>query len=173
MKTALIFLKIILIIVLSIVLASLFGALHNQISYSVSSEFFKNFLFGNFGVYDWEIKNDRILASLVGILGSYWVGLILGIIYSVIFLFLKTENNFKNILNAILINIGFALVGSFVGYIIGKFISLENSGVFMDFGTQYPQNYIQAAYMHNGSYYGGIVGLIAGIIYLFKKNTSK
>jgi len=173
MKTALIFLKIILIIILSIVIASLFGAIHNQISYSVSSEFFKNFLFGNFGVYDWEINNDRILASLVGILGSYWVGLILGIIYSTIFLFLKTENNFKNILNAILINIAFAFLGSFVGYIIGSFINLENSGVSVDFGTQYPQNYIEAAYMHNGSYYGGIVGLIAGIIYLFKKNTSK
>ena len=173
MKTLSIFFKIILIIILSIVIASLFGAIHNQISYSVSSEFFKNFLFGNFGVNDWEINNDRILVSLVGILGSYWVGLILGIIYSIIFLFLKTENNFKNILNAILINIGFAFVGSFAGYIIGKFINLENSGVFMDFGTQHPQNYIEAAYMHNGSYYGGIVGLIAGIIYLFKKTTSK
>ena len=140
MKTLSIFFKIILIIVLSIVIASLFGAIHNQISYSVSSEFFKDFLFGNFGVYNWEIDNERIAASLVGILGSYWVGLILGIIYSIIFLFLNTENNFRNILNAILINIAFAFSGSFVGYIIGNFINLENSGVFMEFGTQYPQN---------------------------------
>ena len=173
MKTLSIFFKIILIIILSIVIASLFGAIHNQISYSVSSEFFKNFLFGNFGVYDWEIKNDRILASLVGILGSYWVGLILGIIYSIIFLFLKTENNFKNILYAIFRNIGFAFIGSLAGYIIGKFISLENSGVFIDFGTQFPRNYIEASYMHTGSYFGGIVGLVLGIIYLFKRNNSK
>jgi len=173
MKTLSIIFKVIIIIFLSIIIASLFGAIHNQISYSVSSEFFKDFLFGNFGVYDWEINNDRISASLVGILGSYWVGLILGIIYSIIFLLLKIENNFKNILNAILINIGFAFLGSLIAYIISKFIGIENSGVFMDFGTQHPQNYIEAVYMHNGSYYGGIVGLIAGIIYLFKKNTSK
>ena len=95
MKTLSIFFKIISIIILSIIIASLFGAIHNQISYSVSSEFFKNYLFGNFGVYDWEIKNDRISASIVGVLGSYWVGLILGIIYSIIFMFLKTADNFK------------------------------------------------------------------------------
>ena len=69
MKTLSIFFKIILIIVLSIVIASLFGAIHNQISYSVSSEFFKDFLFGNFGVYNWEIDNERIATSQVEIIG--------------------------------------------------------------------------------------------------------
>ncbi len=173
MKTLSTIFKVILIIFLSIIIASVFGAIHNQISYSVSPEFFKDFLFGKFGIQYWEINNERVGATLVGILGSYWVGLILGIIYSIIFLFLNTENNFKNILNAILINIAFVFLGSFVGYIIGNFINLENSGVFIEFGTRYPQNYVEAAYMHTGSYYGGIVGLLAGIIYLFKKNTSK
>ncbi len=173
MKTLSTLFKIILIIILSTVIASLFGAIHNQVSYSVSPEFFNDFLFVKFGIQYWEINNERVGAMLVGILGSYWVGLILGIIYSIIFLSLNTENNFRNILNAILINIGFAFFGSLIAYIISKFIGIENSGVFIDFGIQYPQNYIEAAYMHTGSYYGGIVGLIAGIIYLFKKKTSQ
>ena len=160
-----------LIIIFSVIIASLFGAIHNQISYSVSSEFFTNFLFGNFGTNEWNIKNERLEATIVGIIGSYWVGLILGIIYLIIFLFLRTENNFKNIMNAILINICFAFLGSMIAYLIAKFfISYENSGVFIDFGTQNPQNYLEAAFMNTGSYIGGIVGIIPGILYLLKKN---
>ena len=157
----------ILIIIFSTIIASLFGAIHNQISYTVSSEFFKNFLFGIFGTNEWNIKNERLEASIVGIIGSYWVGLILGIIYTIIFLFMKTENNLNNVKNAMLINIGFAFFGSLIAKF---FIKYENSGVFIDFGTQNPQNYLEAAFMNTGSYFGGIVGIIVGIIYLLKKN---
>jgi len=163
----------ILIIIFSTIVASLFGAIHNQISYSVSSEFFKNFLFGIFGTNEWNIKNERLEASIVGVIGSYWVGVILGIIYTIIFLFMKTENNLNNIKNAILINIGFAFLGSLIAYLIAKFfIKFEDSGVFIDFGTQNPQNYLEAAFMNTGSYFGGVVGIIIGIIYLLKKNQS-
>ena len=41
----------------------------------------------------------------------------------------------------------------------------------MEFGTQNPQKYVQANFMHSGSYYGGIIGLIIGIIYLFKNKS--
>ncbi|TXF77682.1 hypothetical protein [Chryseobacterium sp.] len=161
------------IIFYSVIIASLFGAIHNQISYSVSSEFFTNFLFGNFGTHEWNLKNNRLEASIVGIIGSYWVGLILGIIYIIVFLFMRTENNFKDIINAILINIGCAFLGSFIAYLIAKYlIDYENSGVFIDFGTQNPQNYLEAAFMNTGSYIGGILGVIAGIIYLLKKNSN-
>ena len=71
----------IIIILVATILASIFGALHNQISFSISKEFFKDFLFGNFNAYDWNIKNERVLATIVGIIGTWWFGLILGIIY--------------------------------------------------------------------------------------------
>ena len=163
-----------LIIVISTIIASVFGAIHNQISYSVSSEFFKNYIFGMFGTNEWNLKNERIEASVVGIIGTYWFGLILGTIYTIIFVFMNTKSNFKNILNAILINISFAILGSLIAYLIAKFfVSYENSGVFMDFGTQNPQNYLEAAFMNTGSYIGGIIGIVVGIIYLLKKNQKK
>ncbi|MDM1139977.1 hypothetical protein [Empedobacter sp. R132-2] len=163
--------QVILIIIFSVIIASLFGAILNQFSYSVSSEFFTNFLFGNFGTNEWNFKNERLEASIVGIIGSYWVGLILGIIYAIIFLFMRTENNLKNIKNAILINIGFSILGSLIAYLIAKiFVDYKNSGVFMEFGTQNPQNYLEAAFMNTGSYFGGIAGIVAGIIYLLKKS---
>ncbi|RRJ86905.1 hypothetical protein EG240_15745 [Paenimyroides tangerinum] len=163
--------KALIIVIFSIIIACLFGAIHNQLSYSVSYEFFEHFLFGNFGTNEWNLNNKRIEASVVGILGSYWVGFILGIIYAVICLFINTENKFKYILKAISINIFFALIGSIIGYIIGFIIPWENLGIWMEFGTQNPQKYVQANFMHSGSYYGGIIGLIIGIIYLFKNKS--
>ncbi|QIG88658.1 hypothetical protein G6R40_02790 [Chryseobacterium sp. POL2] len=164
MKTTAIILK-------ALIIASIFGAIHNQLSYSVSNEFFEDFLFGNFGINEWNLNNKRFEASVVGILGSYWVGFILGVIYAVIFLFINTENNFKYIFKAILINILFALIGSIIGYFIGFIIPWENSEIWMDISVQNPQKYVQANFMNSGSYYGGIVGLIFGIIYLFKNKS--
>lgn len=162
------------IIIISILVASVFGALHNQVSYSISSEFFKNFLFGKFGINEWGISNDRTKASIVGIIGTYWVGFFLGIIYSIIYLFLNVENKFLIIIKSIFINISVSVFGSLIAFLIAYFfISPENSGVFMDFGTMCPKNYIEAAYMHTGSYYGGVLGLFLGIIFLLNKNKKK
>lgn len=163
--------KIILIIISTTLIASIFGMLHNQISYTISDEFFKDFLFGKFGISDWNIKNNRIEASIIGILGSYWMGFYVGIIYAVIFLFLKTDNNLKNIFKAIFINVFITVLGSLSGYLIAHFfISVENSDVWMEFGTQNPQKYMEALYMNTGSYYGGILGLIIAIFFLVNRN---
>lgn len=170
MKVTLIFIKVILIIVFSTIIACIFGVVHNQISFTVSNEFFEDFLFGNFGVNQWGIESKRTQASIVGILGTYWLGLILGTVYAIIFLFLKTSNNFKHTIKAILINLGIAAIGSFICYLIALFFPLEKSPVFIDFGTQNPKNYLEAAFMHEGSYIGGMIGLIVGILFLLKMN---
>lgn len=163
----------IIIILVATILASIFGALHNQISFSISKEFFKDFLFGNFNAYDWNIKNERVLATIVGIIGTWWFGLILGIIYAIVSLFLKINDKVKLIFKAIFINIILAFIASFIGALVGRFVPIEYSGVFMDFGTNNPRNYIISAYMNTFSYYGGIVGLFVGIIYLYKKNSAE
>lgn len=160
-----------LIIILSIFISCIFGAFHNQISYTVSEEFFQNFLFVQFEVDDWNIKSDRLKASLIGILGSYWMGFLLGIIYAIIYLFLKTENKLKYIFIAILINVLSALVGSLIAYCFAHFfMSVENSGIWMDFGTQNADRYMEASYMNTGSYFGGVVGLVIGVLFLLNKN---
>ncbi|WP_131725336.1 hypothetical protein [Chryseobacterium sp. Leaf180] len=174
MKTIRTFFTFILIIFSSTIIASIFGIINNQISYTISNEFFEYYLFGNFGTNNLNISNKRIEASIVGIIGTYWVGLIIGFIYAIIFLFLKHSKKLENIYLTILINIAFAILGSLIGFLIANFlIGWENSGVFIDFGIQHPQNYVNAAYMNSGSYYGGFIGLIFGIIYLLKKDGIK
>ncbi len=57
--------------------AGLYGALHNQISYTVSSDYFHSFKFHQFGIP--ENLRGRVGASIVGWHASWWMGLFIGL----------------------------------------------------------------------------------------------
>ena len=66
-----------LLLVTCCVAAGLYGALHNQISYTVSPDYFHAFKFHQFGISS-ELRG-RIGASIVGWYASWWMGLLIGI----------------------------------------------------------------------------------------------
>jgi len=55
----------VLLILTAIMLAGVYGAIHNQISCTVSSEYFTKFKFRQFGLVDVNLP-DRVRASFVG-----------------------------------------------------------------------------------------------------------
>src|SRR5262245_51244273 len=57
--------------------AGLYGALHNQISYTVSPDYFHAFKFDQFGIP--EGLRGRIGASIVGWHASWWMGFLIGV----------------------------------------------------------------------------------------------
>ena len=65
-------------------IAGIYGILHDQISYTVSPEYYTKFKFIQFNLANEnnieKIKNPRILVSIVGFLATWWFGLILGFI---------------------------------------------------------------------------------------------
>ena len=74
MNKAVIFL---LFVPAALLTAGLFGAVHDQISYSVSSEYFTKFKFIQFGLQDPSVP-ERIRAAVVGFRASWWMGIPLG-----------------------------------------------------------------------------------------------
>lgn len=65
----------------SVAVASLFGALHDQITYTISPEYYTALKFPQFGlVPDVEagVVDLRLRVALVGVLATWWVGLGLG-----------------------------------------------------------------------------------------------
>jgi len=58
-------------------IAGLYGALHNQISYTVSPEYFTAFKFHQFSIP--EDLRGRIGAAIVGWRASWWMGLFIGV----------------------------------------------------------------------------------------------
>lgn len=63
--------------VIACLFAGFYGALHDQISCSVSTEYYSQFKFDQFRIDD-SIRN-RVGVAIVGWLASWWMGLVIGI----------------------------------------------------------------------------------------------
>src|SRR5262245_57768608 len=59
------------------VVAGFYGVLHDQVSYSVSPEYFHAFKFRQFGIP--AEHHDRVGAAVVGWRASWWMGLVIGV----------------------------------------------------------------------------------------------
>jgi len=58
-------------------LAGLYGSLHDQVSYSISPEYFERMKFHQFRYADFGLP-PRLFAAEIGFLATWWVGLIAG-----------------------------------------------------------------------------------------------
>ncbi len=66
-----------LLLLAGCLVAGLYGALHNQISYTVSPDYFHALKFHQFGIP--SSLQGRMGAALVGFLASWWMGLFIGV----------------------------------------------------------------------------------------------
>ncbi len=67
-----------LLFLIACLFAGIYGAVHNQISYTVSPEYFTQFKFHQFGIS--ESIPDRIGAAIVGWNAAWWMGIVIGMI---------------------------------------------------------------------------------------------
>ena len=58
------------------VLAGLYGIVHDQISYTISPEYFTKFKFKQFAYADFGFAN-RIFVAEIGVLATWWVGFVI------------------------------------------------------------------------------------------------
>ena len=63
-------------IFISTILAGLYGIIHDQVTYSMSTEYFTKFKFIQFGIG--QAVPYRLGVSLVGLFATWWTGLIIG-----------------------------------------------------------------------------------------------
>lgn len=170
------FLILLLTIVISIALAGLFGILHDQITYSISQEYYTKFKFYQFGFTDNKVEaifpNPRVIVSKVGFMATWWVGKWIGIILGLTgLIFIDHKKMFSAILNALTITFVTTIVLSFAGFFYGKY-QLAIRGV----NWSLPDNLIEkkrfiiVGSIHNFSYLGGALGLVIGAVYLIWKN---
>lgn len=164
-------LNFLLIIFLSIIIASIYGIIHDQITYSISNEYYTLFKFNQFGLKNIRISNERLKVGIVGFLATWWVGLCLGIIYALISLFLDAKKVFKVSLKSIIINIFATIIFGFIGFLLGTiFLRAENLNWFIPPETKNIQDFINVGSIHNFGYIGGVIGLIFGIYYQIKNS---
>jgi hypothetical protein len=155
-----------LLILSAIILAALYGALHNQISFTISNEYFTNNKFIQFGI---ENIQPRIGASLVGILATWWMGIIIGLPLSLVALiYKKPKDMLFSTYKAYLVIIITVVIAGISGIIYG-IISISNE---QPASSYY---FTLAGTMHNFSYLGGLLGILAGIVFqiIYKLKYSK
>jgi hypothetical protein len=164
-----------LIIVLAALVGGIYGIIHDQLTYSISPEYYTKFKFIQFGFVDFGneaiLPNPRLSVAGVGFLATWWMGLPIGLILGLVGLVHKdSKQMFRVTLRAIIVTVIVAFATGLIGLAYGK-LYLADTGVnwwlpdnLIDKG-----NFIAVGSMHNFSYLGGLTGLIAGSIYSIRQ----
>ena len=158
-----------LLLVISSFIAGIYGAVHDQISYTISPEYFTKFKFDQFGMDKEWFGGVRITVAVVGLLATWWVGLLVGFILGVIGLFFPTSKwMFNKIIKSFLVTLTVSSIFGIVGLIYGFLFSFENINWYLPPNLIDKRSFIAIGHMHNFGYLGGLVGLIIGIIFILK-----
>jgi hypothetical protein len=164
-----------LLILLSTIIAGIYGALHDQVTYSISAEYFTVFKFDQFGFTDWGNATPRFTTAVIGFLATWWVGLIIGIFQSLVGLIHKSPSRmFKIGFRAVVITLGTAVAFAVIGGIVGYFETLNGT---IDCCFPYEiidkRNFRIVGTIHNFGYAGGEIGAVLGFAYqIWKRKTA-
>ncbi len=172
------FLTLLLIIFLSCMIAGIYGILHDQLTYTISPEYYTEFKFDQFGIMVTE-GHERSSAALVGFLATWWMGLIIGTLLALVGLIHKTSKAMLVVtMRALLITLAIAAITGLMGLVYGKLFlvgqPIENfEGWYIPYTIKDIDSFIMVGSMHNFSYLGGVIGLVAGIAYSVRMNKRK
>lgn len=151
--------------------AAAYGIVHDQFTYSISSEYFTELKFKQFHYTDFGFSN-RVYVSFIGVLATWWVGMVIAW-----FLARRLIPNQPRKRAHRQIMIGFAIVfgcgilfgGLGYGYGIWRGPDADYSEWLWATRHYRIENiwaFVRVAYIHNASYLGGLVGLIAALLVL-------
>lgn len=155
---------LLLFLPLSVLAAGLFGVLHDQISYTVSSEYYTKFKFLQFRLLDASIP-ERLRAAAVGFLASWWMGIPLGLFSGLGGLVQVSASQTRRALLWSLpvifaFTLLFALGGLAYGYAqTATFDLAAYQGWFIPEALVDPRRFLCAGYMHNAAYLGGVLSI--------------
>ena len=155
------------LLVAGCLISGLYGALHNQVSYSVAPDYFYAFKFHQFDI-PVELRN-RVGASVVGWDASWWMGLIIGLPVLLVGLVMPdVKSYFSRSLIAFAVVAVTALVFGLGALALASILITPSSlpGYWYPGGVADKVAFARAGTMHDFSYLGGFLGIITGSVYL-------
>jgi hypothetical protein len=167
---------LLLVILLSIAVAGIYGVLHDQVTYTICPEYYTKFKFIQFGITDEDLAvglpGKRQMVAVVGFLATWWTGLIIGVGLGLTgFIIPGPGAMLRACSKAILLTLVIAVATGLVGFFYGRFW-LASTGVdwWLPEHLVHKNDFITVGSIHNFSYLGGLLGLVAGITYLVRHN---
>jgi hypothetical protein len=155
----------VLFVPLAIAMAGAYGAVHNQISYTVSPEYFTKFKFHRFGLAD-DPRPERIRASIVGYHASKGMGLPIGLLGGAAgFIHRGYRRRAKVTLLSLVVVVAFTMLFGLGGLLYGfwQTRSIDLAGYanwFIPPDVTDLRRYLCAGYMHNAAYLGGGLSIL-------------
>ena len=157
------------LLVLACLFAGGYGTLHNQISYTVAPEYFTQFKFRQFGIS--AGIPERVGAAIVGWNAAWWMGIVIGIILIPAGLVIRGNAAYFwsmiRVFGVVTITtLIFGLAALACAYVI---VDPETVGEITRYGNEMTDDaaFMRAGTMHNFSYLGGLVGIIAGGVAIY------
>ncbi len=153
-----------LLLLLALPIAGAFGVVHDQISYTVSDEYFTKFKFIQFGLTDSYLP-ERVKVGIVGFLASWWMGIPIGLLIAPVALIHRTGTTvfrvgLASFAIAVSCTLLFALGGLGYGWFQTEHINLQNyEGWFLPQNLVSLRRFLCTGYMHNAAYLGGVAGI--------------
>ena len=151
--------------------AGLYGIVHDQITYSISPEYFTRLKFAQFHYADFGLPS-RCFVAEIGFLATWWVGFVAGWFLARMALpkWPAVEAH-ACILRGFGIMLACAFAASLVGFGLGLLRGANaDYSVWQDFvqsrGVVDLPSFVCVAYIHNASYLGGFIGLIVALVHL-------
>lgn len=155
--------------VIGALIAGIYGIAHDQVTYTISPEYFSKFKFDQFAYANLG-SSDRFFAGTIGFLATWWVGF-----FCTWFLARRLwpvqdpVSAKRQIIRGIKIVFGTAILAAFIGYAYGLWV-----GPNADYSRWQPMMhrlkitntfaFIRVGYIHNASYIGGAIGFIATFV---------
>ena len=146
-------------------IAGIYGILHDQITFTISPEYFTKLKFEQFRWANLSF-HDRVFVAEIGFLATWWVGFFAG-------WFLARRHipgqvrmqAWGKIMTGCGIIVLSAMLFGALGYAYGCWVvpgefwidAMERLGI-----ADQPA-FLRVAYIHNGSYLGGLIGLIVAL----------
>lgn len=152
-------------------IAGLYGILHDQLTYSISEEYYTRFKFIQFGFWDGDLParlaHPRAAVCAVGFLATWWTGILIGPVIALVGLIHKDNRQMKRAnVRAVAITILITFSTGILGLLFGWLFLVENGVAWwLPEGLIDRDHFIMVGSMHNFSYLGGLLGLIAAVIY--------
>jgi len=163
------FLILLIIFAAAPVVAGLYGILHDQITFTISPEYFTRFKFQQFQIS--PALPYRLAVAIVGWSATWWMGIPIGFILGCVGLIHYNSKDMLTVtMKAFIVTIAIAFATGLIGLLYGEiFLANKSPEYFQNWSI--PDNladfrsFIAVGSMHNFSYLGGLTGVIAGIVY--------
>ena len=157
-----------MLLVVACFCAGTYGAFHNQISYTVSSEYFTEFKFHQFRI---EAIPPRAGAAIVGWSAAWWMGIVIGVFLIPAGLVIRGNRQYFWAMIQVFLVVTVTTMLFGLGALGVAFLTLNANdvGEVSRYGNEIQNDlaFQRAGAMHNFSYLGGMAGIISGALYLY------